>query len=252
MRIDVELAAKGTVVVCDRAAIEPRPKHGDDVLDRSGYEEHARRGQLFFFEPRDAIAGPVAIFVEEGLPSALAERVYGSVRGRLLRVPSGEVLVGRAQLIAEDAAAEELAGATRLKLAPGDYRVDAHVIAPSDDEMAGPPLEGNVAWASNLQTVVVLASVWFAFCTLCYVVLVFQGLARDALRIYGLVGVGPLALSVLVFYVSGARRRLADAAKAFAALPSTPSLVVVLTPKGDAADVTEGGGLAEEAFAGDE
>lgn len=245
MPTDVMIDDKGSVVLCDLAALDERPKRGDDLIDRIGYEHLARSGRLFYFEPQDALAGSIRIFVDESPPEDLVARAVQSVRGRLLRVPSGEIVVCRMTALAADAPPDELANAMRVAVeAPGDYRVDAHVLPPSDAEIEGVEPKGR---AGCFQGMMILSIVWFLFCSLCYFVLVTDGLARDALPIYGVVGVAPMLLAIVLFYVTGSRRRVAEATKAYDAIPETPSLVVSLmrNQPGDEA-ATEGGGIADD------
>lgn len=132
-----------------------------------------------------------------------------------------------------------------MKLLPGDYRVDAHVLVPTDSEVAGVQPKGR---AGCFQSLVALSVVWFLFCTLCYIGLVYGGLARDALPIYAVLGVAPLVLFIALYYASGSHQRVAEAAKAHAAIPSMPSLAIVLTPKSPDADIMEGGGMVERDY----
>jgi hypothetical protein len=255
MRHDVELAdGKGAVSLCDLAALTQRPSDAEELFDREGCDVYARPGQLFYVNPLDFVLSGLAIFVDESLPPYLDEHAYASIRRRLLHAPSGEIVVDYIETLAANAAPERLARSQRIMVEPGDYVLDAYLLAygESENDEAFANVPEPPAWAQWLSALRFASTVWFMFCSLCYVGLIFDGLARETLPLFLKVGVGPVALTTLLFFVTGARRRYEASSAAVSAveatLPRQPSVAIVLSRKVEGDGVVEGGGIDEHDF----
>ncbi len=239
MRVDACATVVGTHALVDLSSFDSRPPRVDGMFERASYEGHAAAGRLFFFEPAHGHVGEVMILVDEEVPAALGFRIYGSVHSRLLKAPSGELLFCPVPTIAEDAPPQYLEDSVSFAVEPGDYLVDAHLLAPKEGELRGPTA---ARWVEYFHSGVVFTTAWLLFCTLVLAIFAWKGGAGDALPLYLRVGVAPLVVIYLLYRVTGARRRMQEAKRGYASLPTTPSVIVTLKPLRNT-PIAEGGGI---------
>lgn len=118
-------AVAGCHVLFDPALLAPGPG-GPADLDR--VEAEAARGHALLYAAAAEVALRVLLFVGEAPPVALARRAEGRVTGRLLRAPSG-------RLVLRSAGALDGPGG-EVGVAPGEYAVEAFDVGPDAAEDA--------------------------------------------------------------------------------------------------------------------
>jgi hypothetical protein len=239
MKKEVEIDAKGTVVLCDAGEIGTSDLDADGLQADLGYRLYDTR--LFYFEPRDMIAGRIRVLVGEPPPREIVERASKAVKDVGLEVPSGELCVCLAYALAHGDRDQDRDVLARLRVAKGSFVVDAYLPELTDEEIDGPRLD---RWTELTHTLAILSVPWFLFSCLVYGMLAWQGYARDALQLYLLVGVAPMVVANAVYRISGGATRVRHAEKGHARrIAHVPHLLVVL--RRTTATLPAGGGIIE-------
>lgn len=126
----------------------------------------AARGDLFAYLWHDTDAYKFTVYVDEQPDQRLIDRALADVKDLLLRVPSG-----RLALAASDGVSGKFEGEPAYgDIAPGNYKLSAWIVGPSDEEIAGTgatafdclSLAGSIATAVLLFALIVAigAKLW--------------------------------------------------------------------------------------------
>ena len=213
----------GTCVVFDPAALVHLNSVEWDQFFEFGGDREAEAGNLVLLQTPGDGDYKLRAYIEEAAPPDLLGRAFHEEHSGLLRVPGGTLCSAGMEYLPLKGSKPAGKSGTTVQIAPGDYRVDAYLIEPNEDDARTTGVDGLTGWGC-LGTVILLPIALLFLSTNDWVFQTPSSLITAVLALFWI----PVILSHRRPSVRAAKKRLAD--------EFTPSLVLVLNRLADGVD----------------